>query len=85
MDNLLHYALAGYEGNHTLKPFYSSPCWLAQEAGDHLRAHGFGTPTLCKMSRGYSVRVQVYMGGEFIVKFTEDKRGCLVVGDVLPQ
>jgi len=39
-------------------PFlYSSPSWLAFTAGGNFAKYGTGTPTKCKASRGYKLRV----------------------------
>ena len=58
-----NYALAGYEGRQT-DALYSSPNWLAEQAGIECRKIGL-LPQECKMSRGYSVIIN----RDYVVKF----------------
>jgi len=60
---LLDYALAGYDGRQT-DAMYSSPCWLAEQAGKVCRKVNL-LPQEVKMSKGYSVRIN----RDYVVKF----------------
>ena len=63
--NLLDECLAGYTAQGDACPFYhSSDSWLAWTAGQALNARGSVTPTQCKKSRGYSVKMQT-AGADF--------------------
>lgn len=66
---MLESAQAGYRGDAETA-LWSSPLWLAWEAGAYM-AQAHSTPiTHCHMSRGFSVRVRTSQGNEYIVSFS---------------
>lgn len=50
-------------------PFYfSSDSWLAYQAGQLMAAKGLSAPALCRMSRGFSVRIRTKGDTDFLFK-----------------
>lgn len=70
-SEMLEAARVGYYGNQN-PHIYSSPLWYAHEVGAWLHRRGSYIPTReCRMSRGYSVRVDgvVYRAREVAGEF----------------
>lgn len=67
---MLESAKAGYSGQPD-DGLWSSPCWMAHQAGKAMAAKGYTMPTAAAMSRGFSVRLQT-AANEFIARFSGD-------------
>lgn len=78
MTTIKEAAETGYYRREPNAHLWSSPLWMAYEAGKHLWAHGVSAPAQARMSRGYSVRITTTGQTDFIVKFHKALDGAVV-------
>ena len=69
-SDILTHVYAGYNGAPN-SGLWSSPVWMAHEAGQAMARHGYSQPIAARTSRGCSVRVQT-AANEFVIKFSGD-------------
>jgi hypothetical protein len=71
-NNISEAAGAGYHADAPNPHIWSSPSWLAFQAGRALHRHGASAPVTARMSRGFSIRVRTSGQTDFVVKFGPD-------------